>query len=185
MVIVSWTVGWCSPCCFHRSIPLLANSYSLANWYRQALLLLLLFLGDNPQLMADIPVFSSYLHYPISPHWISHFVPYCDLMVTPFFLHLITRYSSVSTGRASEYCLTNSLSWQIPPFGQAWATAAPRGISPVVSIQPDGKAAQHTSLSPLWPMPYCIDIPVLILIFFSLTNNSPCVTVPKDLLSSK
>lgn len=113
---------------------LLANSYPLAKLYQQGFLLLYLFPGDNPHLMAEIPVFSSCRHYTTFPYRISHFMSYSDLMVTLFFFQAITRHLSVSSGNASEHRLTDSPSWHLPPFGQGWTAAALRGISPAVSI---------------------------------------------------
>lgn len=93
----------------------------------------------------------------------------------------MTRYLSVRTGSASKNHLTDSLSWQFPPFSQLLLLEdfhQQCASSPMV--------CQHNTphCLPFGPF-HCIDILILILILFSITNNSPSVTVPKALLSSK
>lgn len=147
------------------------------------MLLFPLFLGDNPKLMADIPVLSSYMHYLVLPTCISHFMPYCDLMVTRFFssdhqILLSQHWRSLWILSHQEPQLSDPSLW--PRLSNYCSL---RNFTSSIHLA-WWFVSTHTSLSPLWPVPYCIDILVLILIFFSLTNNSPCVTVPKALLSS-
>lgn len=101
---VPCTASRCSPYCFQCSITLLANSYPLAKCYWQAFFSLLLFPGDSPQPTAEIPIFSSYIHYPILSCCISYFMLYCDLMATPFVssYHQITHQSALAVLASSH-----------------------------------------------------------------------------------
>lgn len=86
---------------------LLANSYPLAKLYQQGFLLLCLFPGDNPHLMAEIPVFSSCRHYTTFPYCISHFMSYYDLMVTPLFI-IFFKWSPDTCQSAAAVPLNNA-----------------------------------------------------------------------------